>query len=103
MEELIKFYQIESDSNRHSAEKMEKYCVENADPDILLDELTEVKKNLNPIPPNIEWRVPFRNLVNKTNEDESIDRAAIIDSMLNEINNKQDFSNCELSETQKLV
>jgi len=37
---------------------MEKYCIENADPDILLEELTEVKNELNPIPKVLPWKVP---------------------------------------------
>ena len=39
---------------------MKKYCIENADPDILLEELTEKKNQLNPIPQNIDWKVPYR-------------------------------------------
>lgn len=59
---------------------MEKYCIENADPDILLEELTEVKKELNPIPKVLPWKVPFLG-VEKIKE-ETLDKTKMFDSML---------------------
>ena len=49
LDQFLRFHHVESDSNQQSSDKMEKYCMENADPDILLEELTEVKKDLNPL------------------------------------------------------
>ena len=49
-DDMMQYLQVESQSDQQSEQNMEKYCIENADPDILLHELTEVKKDLNPIP-----------------------------------------------------
>ena len=84
---------------------MEKYCIENADPDILLEELTEVKKELNPIPQLMIWKAPFPE-VGKESKDETMEKTKMFDSMFNDARNSsqiQQDANSDLSETQKIM
>ena len=84
---------------------MEKYCIENADPDILLDELTEVKKHMNPIPKILPFKVPFREI--DTNKEETLEKTKVFDSILNDVKNsfqnQQQEERSDMSETQKIM
>ena len=87
MDDLLQFFQVDS-HHESSAQKMEKYCIENADPDILLEELTEIKKDLGRLPENIDWRIPFR-FFKEQNQDineigEDTDKTKLFDTILND-------------------
>lgn len=60
---------------------MEKYCLENVDPDILLEEMTEVKRDLvNPIPKVLPWKAPFPELDN--NCEDSLENTKMVGSFV---------------------
>lgn len=79
---------------------MKKYCIENADPDILLEELTEVKQIDQA--PEVTWRVPFKQSKRVTDNQDPQRRSEIIDQIFSQAITDQRPSE-ELTETQDLI
>ena len=109
LDELLDFFRGDSHSNQQSvdqaspdddADKMKKYCIENADPDILLEELTEVKQIDQA--PEVTWRVPFKQSKRVTDHQDPQQRSEIIDQIFSQAITDQRPSE-ELTDTQELI